>query len=154
MAEVGSAQFWNNHTNTTAKVRAVVGTYTTAWVNLVQPGTNGAQPTTAAAFFTLMINMKEGKVNGINWDNNCVCDTCYQNQCHKKCATSGCDPNVKAYVVWTGTDKSNDVCLSAANRYSELAKYSTSQMYNNVEGGVNSYCANGGCDVPSISFRL
>jgi len=101
-----------------------------------------------------MINVDGGKVDGISWDSNCVCSTCYQDQCHTGCASTGCSPVVKTYVTWTGTDSDSSVMLSAANRYSELSKYSTGTMYDNVAGRYSSYCSNGNCDVPSISIRV
>jgi hypothetical protein len=54
------------------------------------------------------------------------------------------------YATWTGTDSSNQVMLSAANRYSELQKYSTAKMYDSVADQYSSWCSDGGCDVPSI----
>jgi len=143
-----SKTFWNDTTWTTAKVRVKVGNYTTPWVSLVDH-----EALTQVEFFTLMINMNEGKVNQINWDNNCVCDKCISNNCASSCTNGNCKAAVKMYVTWTGTDTDNTVMLSAANRYSELQKYSGSSMYNNAAGMYSSYCEDPHCGVTSDSAR-
>jgi len=54
------------------------------------------------------------------------------------------------YVVWTGTDDDSTVMLSASNRYSELSKYSTTTMFNNLQTTATTFCDDGACDMPSI----
>lgn len=143
-----SSTFWDDATSTTAQVRAKVGNYTTEWVSLVDHAA-----LTQVEFFTLMINMNVGKVNQINWDSNCVCDHCITNNCASSCTNGSCTAAVKMYVTWTGTDSGNTVMLSAANRYSELQKYSGSSMYNNAANMYSSYCEDPDCGVADQSAR-
>jgi len=149
--EKKSGALWNSAWNSmnASKVRARVGTMTTPWVSLINVNGNSQ-----ADFFTLMINIDDGKLKSINWDNNCVCDQCYESQCHTSCSAATCDAAVKVYAVWTGTDSDSTVMLSASNRYSELSKYSTKKMFDNMKATANSYCDNGACDVDTSDVRL
>jgi len=140
--ETLSGTFWNNASTSSAQVRAVVGDKTTDWVSILDISTPSQ-----AAFYTLMISVKNGKLQSINWDKDCVCDICYEKQCREQCPSTGCNPSVKVYTVWTGTDSDNTVMLSAANRYSELNKYSTSKMFGSMSGSTSGYCQDNSCNI-------
>merc|ERR1711998_385289 len=126
---IRSGGYWQDNANASTQIRGVVGDKVTPWVSLTQKNSNN-QVVSQISFLTLMVNIKGGRLDSINFDNNCVCDTCYQHQCHTGFENA---LELKMFTVWTGTDTDSSVMLSAANRYSELSKYSTTKMYDNMK---------------------
>lgn len=95
-----------------------------------------------ASVFSLVITMKDGNVDELNWDNDCnQCsddclslldeEVCAENA-NDNCSTSeDCDPRL--YVSWIGTDKDNLPLTSAGMRISQFRKYSVYKSYDEAK---------------------
>eukprot|EP00656_Telonema_subtile_P055038 TRINITY_DN839_c0_g1_i2.p1 TRINITY_DN839_c0_g1~~TRINITY_DN839_c0_g1_i2.p1 ORF type:complete len:245 (-),score=41.48 TRINITY_DN839_c0_g1_i2:129-863(-) len=149
--------------STAARVRVVIGGLRSPWVSIVD-----STASTQLRMFTVIVKMDNGKLESIRLD-SCGCNDCIDytaeatdicnvdgtTTCKSDsvCATScsgTCTARVKLYVVWEGQDKDDIVLLSAAERFSELNKYSADSMADSLTSVSNSGCqaqsALGGCD--------
>ena len=94
-----------------------------------------------AKVFSVVITLKSGKVDKIEWDNFCdICDkkcikwkdeeVCAESFC-KSGKESDCDPRI--YITWIGTDSNDENLLSAGYRISQFRKYSVYSMYSQTK---------------------
>ena len=111
----------------------VAGSMLTTWVPYIIP-------TLVAPVFSVVVDVSDGDIDSIEWDNSCsVCDTecitsgkeeiCAQESCTNE-TSSDCDP--KIYVSWLGTDKNGLNLESSAYRISAFRKFSLYDSYNSA----------------------
>jgi hypothetical protein len=88
--------------------------------------------------YSIVITMKDGQVDELNWDNDCnqCSDDCISLDKEEVCAeiavdncstAEDCDPRI--YVTWIGTDKDSLALTSAGMRISQFRKYSLYASY-------------------------
>jgi hypothetical protein len=91
-----------------------------------------------ASVYSIVITMKDGQVDELNWDNSCnqCSDDCLSLDNEEVCAETAvdncstaedCDPRI--YVTWIGTDKDSLALTSAGMRISQFRKYSLYASY-------------------------
>jgi len=89
-------------------------------------------------FWTAIINLKDGIVTEIIWDDGCygcASDYCIEQTCginHNKCRAQGGSSNcdLKVYLAWFGTDKNGRYLTSAGKRLSRFRNYSVNFAFN------------------------
>lgn len=90
-------------------------------------------------FWTLIITLKDGVVEKMEWDDGCIgCkgDQCVEDTCTVSIAEVGCrdpgskaDCNPKFFIGWYGTDKDGVYLTSAGSRFSRFRQYSVSSAF-------------------------
>ena len=88
-------------------------------------------------FFTIIIELNQGEISSITWDDKCVgclSDECIdgfcgipQNYCGTADSQTDCD--LKIYLGWFGTDKNGNYLTSAGQRLSAFRSWSLNEAF-------------------------
>ena len=92
--------------------------------------------TSTVAFYTVIIELDEGRVDDVYWDTSCTgCSDslCIDGFCsieNSDCGEFNCD--IQVYIGWLGTDSDGRHMISSGQRYGAFTKYSSSELYDNI----------------------
>lgn len=117
--------------------------------NLVSPWKKREQDEYTVPFFTLLIEIEDGDVKALKWDDYCpdkcngICvdGNCGEPKC-KPTSNDGADCDLKTYVGWTGTDKNGVYMTSAGRRISVFRQFSVGTTFDQAVKGVSDTVSN------------